>query len=125
MITSVNFPAWPEGTVMAVDEVARRPGDFALTGIVVALAVNSGGTIARAGIAWFGMAQTPCAAVQAEKALAGQTASKLDLAAISSLAVADTEPWDDIHATGAYRRIVGARLAARVLRKALAMKGIA
>ena len=125
MIAAVNFPHWPEGTVMAVDEIARRPGDFALTGIIVALAIDNGGKITRAGIAWFGMAQTPCAAVQAEKALTGQAAAKLDLTAISALAVADTEPWDDIHASGAYRRIVGARLAARTLKKALAMKGIA
>lgn len=125
MIASVNFPHWPEGTVMAVDEITRRPGDFALTGIVVALAIDAGGKITRAGIAWFGMAQTPCAAVQAEKALIGQAAAKLDIPAIAALAVADTEPWDDIHATGAYRRIVGGRLAVRVIRKALAMKGIA
>jgi carbon-monoxide dehydrogenase medium subunit len=125
MIVSVAFPGWPEGTVMTVDEIARRPGDFALTGIIVALAIDTGGKITRAGIAWFGMAQTPCAAVQAEKALVGQAASNLDITAIANLAVADTEPWDDIHATGAYRRIVGARLAARVMKKALAMKGIA
>lgn len=125
MINAVTFPNWPEGTVMAVDEVARRPGDFALTGIIVALAIDNGGKITRAGIAWFGMAQTPCAAVQAEKALVGQAAAKLDVAAIAALAVADTEPWDDIHATAAYRRLVGERLAARVIRKALAMKGIA
>jgi len=125
MISSVIFPHWPEGTVMAVDEIARRPGDFALTGIIVALAIDNGGKITRAGIAWFGMAQTPCAAVQAEKALLGQAAAKLDIPAIAALAVADTEPWDDIHASGAYRRIVGGRLAARVIKKALAMKGIA
>lgn len=125
MINSVTFPNWPEGTVMAVDEVARRPGDFALTGIIVALAIDNAGKINRAGIAWFGMAQTPCAAVQAEKALTGQPAAKIDVDAIAALAVADTEPWDDIHATAAYRRLVGGRLAARVIRKALAMKGIA
>lgn len=118
IITSVIFPHWGEGTSMLVDEVARRPGDFALVGLVMALQ-SERGRIKRAGIAWFGMGPKPCRAAQAEKALIGEQASKIDAAAIGQLALAETEPWDDVHATASYRRTVGARIAARNLRKLL------
>lgn len=118
IITSVIFPAWGEGTKMLVDEVARRPGDFAMVGLVAALQLEQG-RVKRAGLAWFGMGPTPLRAAKAEKALAGEQAAKLDLEAIGKLAVEDTEPWDDVHASSSYRRIVGARIAARSLRNLL------
>lgn len=119
IITSVIFPSWGEGTSMLVDEVMRRPGDFALVGLVTALQLERGGRIKRAGIAWFGMGPTPRRATKAEKALTGEQAAKIDASAIGRLAVEDTEPWDDVHASASYRRIVGARVAARGLRNLL------
>ena len=119
LITEVIFPKWGVGTVMRVDEVARRPGDFALVGLAMALQIGAGGKISRAGLAWFGMAPTPRRAASAEKALTGEQVSYIDFDAIGRLAVEDTEPWDDVHASAAYRRVVGARLAARSLRKLL------
>jgi carbon-monoxide dehydrogenase medium subunit len=118
--TSITFPAWGPNTVMLADEVMRRPGDFAMTGMILAIERDAGGKISRAGIAWFGMAQTPCAAKQAEKALLAQPAAKVDARAIAELALADTEPWDDIHASAEYRRTVGTTLATRMISAALA-----
>jgi aerobic carbon-monoxide dehydrogenase medium subunit len=99
-------------------EVAQRPGDFALVGLVGALAVEDG-RISRAGLAWFGMGPTPIKARQAEAALVGQTIAELDTQAIAELAIADTAPFDDRHATAEYRRTVGRRIFARTVSEAL------
>jgi carbon-monoxide dehydrogenase medium subunit len=121
IITAIAFPKWKQGSRLMIDEVMRRPGDFALVGLALGVEVE-GGRIARAALAWFGMGQTPLRAGKAEKALAGQSAAKLDCDAIGRLATEDCEPWDDVHATAGYRRLVGARLAARMLREATGAK---
>jgi carbon-monoxide dehydrogenase medium subunit len=110
LVTAIDFPDWPPGTISLFREVAQRPGDFALVGLVGALTVENG-KITRAGLAWFGMGPTPIKARQAEAALIGQS--------IAELAVADTDPFDDHHATARYRRTVGGRIFARTLSEAL------
>ncbi|RYD93069.1 MAG: xanthine dehydrogenase family protein subunit M, partial [Sphingomonadales bacterium] len=41
---------------------------------------------------------------------------------IAQLAIADTAPFDDHHASAEYRRTVGRRIFARVLREALDLR---
>lgn len=118
LVTEIEFPDWPTGSITLFREVAQRPGDFALVGLVGALTVENG-RIARAGIAWFGMGPTPIKARQAEAALIGQPVSGLDARGIAELAIADTDPFDDHHATAEYRRTVGRRIFARTLEVAL------
>lgn len=118
LVTSIDFPEWPASTVPLFREVARRPGDFALVGLVGAVAVENG-RIARAGLAWFGMGPTPIKARQAEAALIGQSIANLDVKRIAELAIADTHPFDDRHATAEYRRTVGQRIFVRTLSEAL------
>ena len=121
MVTAIHYPDWPLGHVTLFREVAQRPGDFALVGTVGAIALE-GGKIARAGIAWFGMGPTPIKARQAEAALIGRDPAKIDPVAIAELAVADTAPFDDAHASAEYRRTVGKRIFARTIREALNIK---
>jgi carbon-monoxide dehydrogenase medium subunit len=118
LITAIEFPDWPSHAVPLFREVARRPGDFALVGLVGALAIESG-RISRAGIAWFGMGPIPMKARQAEAALTGQSVATLDVQSIAELAIADTAPFDDRHASAEYRRTVGRRTFARALGEAL------
>lgn len=118
LITAIDFPDWPAGSVSVFREVAQRPGDFALLGLVGALSVESG-RIARAGLAWFGMGPTPVKARQVEAALVGQPVDSLDVRGLAELALAETEPFDDRHATAEYRRTVGRRVFARTLAEAL------
>lgn len=121
LVTGIDFPDWPPGHVMVFREVTRRPGDFALVGLVGAL-VAEGGKITRAGLAWFGMGPTPIKARQAETALVGQSISGIDTQAVAELAIADTAPFDDHHASAEYRRTVGRRIFARTLREALGLR---
>ena len=118
LVTAIEFPNWPAGTITLFREVARRPGDFALVGLVGALALEAG-RVARAGIAWFGMGPTPIRARQAEAALLGQPVAAIDMRGVAEHAVAETDPFDDQHATRDYRQIVGRRVFARALSDAL------
>ncbi len=123
IITAVEFPDWPSDTVWLFREVARRPGDFALVGLAGALAVESG-RISRVGLAWFGMGPTPMIARRAEAALIGQAVAGVakDVQRISELAVSDTSPFEDRHASAEYRRTVGQRIFARALEEALTVR---
>lgn len=121
LITGIHVPDWPAGTVWVFRELAQRPGDFALVGLTGAVTVQDG-RITKAGLAWFGMGPTPIKARQAEAALVGQSVNTLDLRAIAELAVADSAPFDDHHATAEYRRTVGRRLFARTLDESLTVR---
>ena len=118
LVVAVEYPDWPADAITIVHEVARRPGDFALVGVVCQVAL-SGGKVSRAGISWFGMGPTPMRAHGAEKALIGLASAEIDPRGIAELAVADADPFDDAHASRAYRQTVGRRIFARLLGEAL------
>ena len=118
LVTALHFPDLPAGTITVVHEIARRPGDFALVGLICALTVE-GGAFSRARIGWFGMGPTPLRSPQAEQALVGQSLGGVDLTEIGRLAASETDPLDDHHATAAYRRTVGARVFRRAVSQAL------
>lgn len=118
LVTAIHFPDWPKGHITLFREVAQRPGDFALVGMVGALAVE-GNEIVRAGLAWFGMGPTPVRAKAAEQMLLGQSLERINPQAVAERAVADTAPFDDQHSSAEYRRTVGTRIFARTLRDAL------
>jgi aerobic carbon-monoxide dehydrogenase medium subunit len=119
VLTAVSFPVWEGRTGFVVDEVARRSGDFALTGVVCGVEVDDAGAVKRSAIAFFGMSPTPIRGSQGEAALAGANPGAGDLREIARLAVADCEPSDDVHASAEYRKHVGAHLAERALDRAL------
>ena len=121
LVTAIHYPRWGSEAITVFREVAQRPGDFALVGLVGRVAVENG-KIARAGLAWFGMGPTPIKARQAEAALVGTALSDIDPRGIAELAVADTDPFEDSHATAHYRRTVGRRIFARTLAEALQIR---
>jgi carbon-monoxide dehydrogenase medium subunit len=118
LVTGISFPDWPRNHIPLFRELAQRPGDFALVGIVGALVIDAG-KISRAGLAWFGMGPTPIKASTAERMLVGQTLESIDPQTIAEEAIADTAPFDDQHASAEYRRTVGKRIFASALRDAL------
>jgi aerobic carbon-monoxide dehydrogenase medium subunit len=121
LVTAVHFPDWPSQSITLFREVTRRPGDFALVGLIGAMVLMQD-KIDRVGIAWFGMGPTPMKARSAEAALLGQTQKTVDANGIAELAVADTDPFDDHHATAEYRRTVGRRVFSRLLGEALSVR---
>lgn len=118
LITAIIIPKWPARHRPLFRELARRPGDFALCGMVGALTLNNR-QIERASLVWFSMGPTPMRAREAEQALMGQHLDNLNFNAVAERAVADTAPFDDQHATSEYRRTVGRRLLIKALQEAL------
>ena len=119
LLTAIHFPARSVRSGFAVEEVARRAGDFALVGVACALELDGDEKIASIALARFGMDPTARRATTAEAALVGTDADAVDVEAIGNATVADAEPTDDLHASGHYRKRVGAHLATRALTLAL------
>ena len=119
VLARVRFPVWSGRAGFAVDEVARRMGDFALVGAACGVELVENDHVDRAAIALFGMGSTPLRASAAEAALRGAAGTAEELAEIGQLAVGDLDPPEDIHASTSYRRRVGAHVVARALTRAL------
>jgi carbon-monoxide dehydrogenase medium subunit len=119
VLTAVRFPVRGGRGGWAIEEFARRAGDFAVTGAACAVALGDDGRVERAGIALFGMGSTPLRAAEAERALVGSTVDTADASEIGRLATVDTDPPDDLHGSSAYRRKVGAHVTGRAVARAL------
>jgi carbon-monoxide dehydrogenase medium subunit len=115
VLVAARFPVWPARSGFAVEEVARRHGDFALAGVACAI------TDGRAGIALFGVGSTPVRARAAEEAwLAG-----LPAADIAEAAVRDLDPPADVHASTSTRTRIARHLVERAVTRAQEGKRVA
>jgi len=120
VLASIRFSDWGDRSGFAVEEVARRHGDFAIAGAACGVQVDAAGTITRAAISLFGMGPVPRRASAAEQALVGIAASDADPAAAGQLAITGLTPSDDLHASGALRLRIGAAMVRKALTSALA-----
>jgi carbon-monoxide dehydrogenase medium subunit len=120
VLTGVSFPVRSARSGFAVEEVARRHGDFAIAGAAVALEPADDHTVGRVAIALFGLGSTPERATVAEASITGSTIADLDPAAVGRAAVADlTAVPSDLNGSADYRRRVGATVVARALTRAV------
>jgi aerobic carbon-monoxide dehydrogenase medium subunit len=106
LLASVRVPRSP-GAVWGYEKFTRRSNDWAIVGVAA-----TGGRIALAN-----MASVPLRAHAAEQALAAGAS----IADAAELAADGTEPGEDMHATGEYRR----HLARVLTRRALAGRVLA
>jgi carbon-monoxide dehydrogenase medium subunit len=124
ILTAVHIPAAGRTgrtgrTGFAVEEMARRRGDFALVGAMCAVGLDAQRRVERAAITFFGVGGVPVRGRGAEQANIGQAAAQVDSTEIGQLAVADLDPAADVHASGRYRSRVARALAAQVVERAL------
>ena len=112
LLISVWFPAYP-GSV-AVLEVAKRPGDFALVGAVVGYAIAAG-VISDPSIALFGVSGRPVRMTSAEAALLGAIPNAATFQTAVEQLRDEVDSRTDTYATGEYRRQVAGTLVARAL----------
>jgi CO/xanthine dehydrogenase FAD-binding subunit len=105
LLVEVTIPALPAHTGWALKEIARRPHDFALVGVVALVTLDEQDTISDARIVLFSVGDGPVVAHGAADTLRGQKPS-LDLfrAAAEAAGTQDIDPSSDIHASSAYRR---------------------
>ena len=124
ILTAVRFPIWGGRSGFAVHEFARRHGDFAIAGAVVAVEVDAEDRVNRCGVGLLGLGSTPLRGTTAEDALRGRGVDELDEHAVlevarSTLAAIDDIPAD-LQGSSTYRAKVGATMLARALSEALA-----
>ena len=116
MVVAARLPL-PAGTsAWTVDEISRRPGDFALAGVVCGVELDDASRCSRARVALFGVAGTPVRASGAEEVLVGERMTDAVLDAAAAAAFDGVEViGDDVHASAAYRRDAGRALVRRAL----------
>jgi carbon-monoxide dehydrogenase medium subunit len=114
VLAGVSFPVWSGRCGFAVEEFARRHGDFALAGAALGLELGSDDRIRRCAIGLIGLGSTPERASEAEAALIGQLVTDVDSEELGRLAVANLEsiPYD-LHGSVPYRRHLGGVMVAR------------
>ncbi len=133
LLTGVTFRVPGGRAGFAVEEFARRPGDFAVAGTAIAIelsAAANGGADGRdarvrgCAIGLFGLGTTPLRAPAAQAAVAGLSAEEVSTDAFAreigqaSMADLDSVP-SDLHGPASYRKRVGAALVAAAWRRAI------
>ena len=133
LLTGVTFRSPGGRAGFAVEEFARRPGDFAVAGAAVAIELDAaagGGAdgrdarVRRCAIGLFGLGPTPLRASAAEAVVVGGAAGEMGTDAfargIGQAAMADLDSVpSDLHGPASYRKRVGAAVVTAAWRRAI------
>jgi carbon-monoxide dehydrogenase medium subunit len=121
LLVGITFPVWTGRCGFAIEELARRAGDFAIAGAVVAVEIDGDDRVARCSIGLFGLGPTPERAAEAEQSVTGAALTEIVPEDLGRLAVhgLDAVP-SDLHGSAEYRRRVGAAMVARAWTSAAA-----
>lgn len=120
ILTELFVPKLPTGSGWSFLEVARRHGDFAMTGVAVTLQLR-GGQCADSRVVLFGVGPTPLRARAVEDAIRGEAPSEklFEQVAVKAIEGVD-EPMSDVHASAEYRKHLAQVLTRRGLAEAAA-----
>jgi len=114
LLTGVSFPVWTGRCGFAIEEVARRHGDFAVAGAVVGVELDPDDRVRRCAVGLIGLGSTPLRAPAAESAALGAELTDVDPDELGRAALAELDEIPaDLHGSAGYRRRVGAALVAR------------
>ncbi|WP_103381182.1 FAD binding domain-containing protein [Pseudonocardia dioxanivorans] len=124
VLVGVRLPRLPDRTGVAVEELARRHGDFAVVGVVAAVHLADDGTVDLVRLAASGVDSVPVRLHAAEAALSGTRPTADVLEAAAATVDASIHPADDVHAPASYRRHVARLLVQRALGAAVERSGV-
>ncbi|WP_102141551.1 FAD binding domain-containing protein [Mycobacterium hubeiense] len=114
VLTGVSFPVWSGRCGFAVEEFARRHGDFAIAGATIAVELDGDDRLSRCGIGLLGLGSTPVRAAQAEQGVIGRPVSEITPEEVGKLAMSGLDEIPaDLQGSAAYRSRVGAAMVAR------------
>jgi CO/xanthine dehydrogenase FAD-binding subunit len=119
ILTEIRFPASPPGAAYAVEEFARRHGDFAITAIA-ALLVRDGASCKMARLATAGVGPVPVRLRAAETILEQRGLADDAIEAAAKAAADSVDPMSDHQGSAEYRRHLTQVLTRRAVHKALA-----
>lgn len=121
ILTEVRLPVMPRGAGYAVEEFARRHGDFAIAA-VAAIIVRKGERGTKARIATAGVETHSSRLRAAEAILEEQGLGDDAIAAAAEKAAEAVQPMTDHNASADYRRQLTGVLTARALKRAAAAR---
>jgi carbon-monoxide dehydrogenase medium subunit len=119
ILRQIVFPEVRPSSGYALEEIARRHGDFAIAGVVALVDLDEAGKIADPRIALFGVAPMPVRARKVEGALIGQEPNEHAFRDATAFLDDVLDPPGDIHASSAYRKHAAAVLTVRALERAV------
>ena len=118
IITEVRFPAMPAQATCAVEEFARRKGDFAIAAIAVVLLLD-GERCTKARLATAGVGPTSVRLHDAEAVLEQKGLSEAAISEAADKAAAQVDPVADLNGSTEYRRHLTGVLTGRAIQKAI------
>ncbi|SOJ53027.1 6-hydroxypseudooxynicotine dehydrogenase complex subunit alpha [Mycobacterium simulans] len=114
VLTGVRFPQWNGRSGFAVHEFARRHGDYAIAGSVVAVELDDNDRVSRCAIGLLGLGSTPKRATAAEESVIGKPGSEVAPEEIGRAAMTGLDDIPtDLQGSAGYRARVGAAMTAR------------
>jgi carbon-monoxide dehydrogenase medium subunit len=114
LLTGVTIPIWTGRCGFAIEEFARRDGDFAIAGAAVGVALDADDSVRRCAIGLIGLASMPTRASGAEARALGGAVADVVPEEVAALAVSTlTEVPSDLHGSADFRTKVGAVMVAR------------
>jgi carbon-monoxide dehydrogenase medium subunit len=120
LLTAVGFPVWSGRCGYAVQEFARRHGDFAIAGATVAVELDADDRVTRCGIGLLGLGSTPKRGTPAEDAITGRPVTDVSAEELGRLAMSGLEDVPtDLQGSASYRRRVGAAMVSRAWTEAI------
>jgi carbon-monoxide dehydrogenase medium subunit len=118
LLTEVDVPVM-RGAGHAIEEFARRAGDFAVVAVTAVVSLDGGGRIDDARLAFAGVAPTPVRARSAEDRLRGHEPTPERLTVAATAARDALAPESDAFVSAAYRKHLAGVLARRALVRAV------
>jgi carbon-monoxide dehydrogenase medium subunit len=120
VLTGVRFPVWNGRSGFSVHEFARRHGDFAIAGALVAVQLDDADRVSRCAIGLLGLGPTVRRATAAETAVIGKPIGELATEEIGRAAMSDLDDIPtDLQGSASYRTQVGAAMVARAWTQAI------
>lgn len=120
MLVEVAVPAAAPRSATCFLEVARRPGDYAMMGVAVALILDDQNRCTQARLAYCSAAETPILSTTGADVLTGTDLADDALDAAADAVHADIAPLGSVHASADYQRHLASVLTRRALRTARA-----
>jgi carbon-monoxide dehydrogenase medium subunit len=125
IIVEIHLPAWPARRRFGFAEFARRRGDFAIAAAALFYDEDGEGRARNVHVGVIGVADRPLRLGSVEQAVDGGAIDEAAVAKAAAAASAAVDPPDDIHAGGAYRKVLVGVMVERALRSAAAQSAVA
>ena len=115
LLTAVEVPLNAEGYKSAFQELARRHGDYAMTGLA-AHAKIEGNIVSDLRLAFFAISGTPVLATKAAAAVSGKEVNDEAISIVQKTLEEDLEPFDDLHCSAKTKLVYAKELSSRILK---------